>query len=96
MQLKWEKMQLVFFFSFLQKESLSPKVTNIFVQHFRNMPLAEIERSERFQNHVRMFMSTIASVTESLERDDGAASDMLLMLGAKHATFKGFNCLYFV
>ncbi len=42
-------------------------------------------------------MSTIASVTESLEKEDGAATnDMLLMLGAKHATFKGFNCVYFV
>ncbi len=61
------------------------------------MSISELERNDVFQNHVRMFMSTISAVTDGLENSEkDAMNDMLLMLGAKHATITNFDCAFFV
>ena len=58
-----------------------------------------MENTENLEAHALKFMRVFAILTESLEdnnSDSKAINDFLLMLGAKHASFKGFEQVFFL
>ncbi|XP_052239951.1 neuroglobin-like isoform X3 [Dreissena polymorpha] len=55
----------------------------------------ELLSSPEFLKHVDNFMSALDNVIEKLESDTTETQHYLIVLGAKHATFQGFNEEFF-
>ena len=69
------------------------------VFHCRGLYGEQVERTEKLQAHALKFMHVFAILTESLEDNTGDTKDIndfLLMLGATHASFKGFEQVFFL
>ena len=67
--------------------------------HCRGLYGEQVEHTEKLQAHALKFMHVFAILTESLEDNTGDTKDIndfLLMLGAKHASFKGFEQVFFL
>lgn len=55
----------------------------------------DILQSTDFSSHVESFMKTVDHVVDTLDTNKEEAEQTLLLLGAKHGTFNGFNDDYF-
>lgn len=55
----------------------------------------DILQSADFSTHVVRFMKTMDHVVDTLDTDKEEAEQTMLLLGAKHGTFKGFKEDYF-
>ena len=67
--------------------------------HGRGLYGEQVEHTEKLQAHALKFMHVFAILTESLEDNTGDTKDIndfLLMLGATHASFKGFEQVFFL
>ena len=81
------------------KYSNSNLVIILFLRCFRGVYEDEVEDSEKLRSHAQKFMRIFAMLTDSLEdntSDTKEINDFLLMLGAKHASFKGFDLVSFL
>ena len=55
----------------------------------------ELPGNAMFQSHVTKFMQIVDIIVENLEVEKDEVEKILLMLGAKHATYSGFKDEYF-
>ncbi len=65
---------------------------------FRGLSSDQLDDSERLRAHALSYMKVFALVADALEDQagDAAVNEYLLMLGAKHSSFKGFDPIYFM
>ncbi|OWF46877.1 globin C, coelomic-like [Mizuhopecten yessoensis] len=80
----------VFFRIFLEE----PKIKTVF-KNFSYIDENNLRQSKIFIDHVTKFMQVVDSVVDSLEKPKTEIQHTLLMLGAKHATFDGFDIEHF-
>lgn len=63
--------------------------------HCSTMNENEMLRDIHFQDHAVKFMNSIGAVVDSLEGQMADAQQLLLVLGAKHAMYEGFDISFF-
>ena len=61
----------------------------------RDLEGEELLCDEGFRRQSVKYMQTVGTVVENIEQLDHEASHLLMMLGAKHATYKDFDVHYF-
>ncbi|WAR06883.1 NGB-like protein [Mya arenaria] len=73
---------------------VEPRIKALFKRD-RSMTDEEVLHSIEFKHHVERFMHSMDQVVENIDKDRDNVEHMLLILGAKHATYDGFKEDYF-
>lgn len=56
---------------------------------------ATLRQCQAFQDHVTKFMHVFDAVVDSLDKPKADIQQLLIMLGARHATYDGFDIEFF-
>ncbi|KAK3098563.1 hypothetical protein FSP39_020663 [Pinctada imbricata] len=79
---------------FLRTFYEEPRTKDVFPQ-FSDLEDFEIAKHPFFKGHVAKFMQVVDAVVDNLDGPKASIQQLLLMLGARHATFQGFHLEYF-